>query len=73
MTISEAADILKNMYGTAPAGEQVAQVHLFGIRYASELEGMPLAEIVMRAGISQSYGTEIRKGIHLARYVVLKP
>ncbi len=73
MTIEDAAKILSQMYLTAPEKEQVVQIHLFGIKYATQLDGMPLHELSERAGISKSYGTEIRKGINLSRYVSLKP
>jgi hypothetical protein len=44
-------------------------VHLFGIKYADVLDGMPLKEIASRAGISGAYQTEIRKGMKLSKYV----
>ena len=44
-------------------------VHLFGVRYAHELEGMDLAAIAELAGRPRSMGTEIRKGRALAQYV----
>lgn len=71
MTIDEAATKLKAMYND-PATDKAVAVHLFGVRYAREIDGMPLQEIAVRAGISKNYGTEIRKGINLARYVVEK-
>jgi hypothetical protein len=45
---------------------------LFGIRYAEELGGMPIGEVVITAGLPKSYQTEVRKGMSLARYVVEK-
>lgn len=73
MTVGEAAAILRGMYdGGAADRSQATQVHLFGIRYAAELAGMPLVEIAVRAGISKAYHTEIRKGMKLARYVTLR-
>lgn len=72
MTIQDAAERLRNMYGTAPENQKVVQIHLFGIRYADQLDGMPLHELAERAGIPRSYGTEIRKGMNLARFVELK-
>ena len=59
------------MYDDPDTGKAVS-VHLFGVRYSEVLEGMPLAEIVIRAGISENYKTEIRKGMNLAKYVVEK-
>ena len=72
MTIEQAAQILKEMYVKAQDKEKALSIHLFGIKYASEIDGMPLQEIAVRAGVPKSYGTEIRKGINLARYVSLK-
>ena len=71
MTIDEASSILKAMYND-PVTDKAVSVHLFGIRHAREIDGMPLQEIAVRAGISKNYGTEIRKGINLAHYVVEK-
>jgi len=71
MTIDEAAAKLKAMYDD-PVTYKAVSVHLFGIRHAHEIGGMPLQEIAVRAGISKNYGTEIRKGINLAQYVVEK-
>ena len=69
MTIDEAGRRLREMYDSAPYGEQVAQIHLFGIRYADALEGLTNVEIVRRAGLYDSYNTEVAKGRRLAKYV----
>ena len=72
MNISEAANILRGMYLGAPQGEKVAQIHLFGIKYARELESMSLSDILVGAGLPESYETEVSKGRKLAKYVTLK-
>lgn len=72
MTREQAAEILGRMYATAPEREKVAHIHLFGIRYAREIDGMPLYDLAEEAGLKRSFGTEIRKGMKLARYVVEK-
>jgi hypothetical protein len=72
MSIDEAAKILSQMYNSALEGDQVLQIHLFGIKYSDELHGLPLSEIAVRARLPKSYGTEINKGRNLARYVSLK-
>jgi 5-methylcytosine-specific restriction protein B len=72
MKIEEAAQILKEMYDTAPEGEKVIRVHLFGIKYADQIANIPCQEIAIRADLKPSYGTEIRKGINLARYVDIR-
>jgi hypothetical protein len=70
MTIDEAAKLLKDMVERGKAAnETVVHIHLFGIMYASEISGMSLPELTQRAGISETYKTEIRKGMNLAAYV----
>lgn len=73
MTIEEASKLLADMYGNAADKEKLVSVHLFGIRYATELRGMPLKEIAARAKIPLTYATEVNKGINLSRFVDLKP
>jgi hypothetical protein len=73
MTIDQAAKLLAQMYRQGAATkEKSVYVHLFGIKYADELEGMSLPELTDRAGISLRYKTEIRKAMNLAKYVQLK-
>ena len=72
MKIEEFAQVLKEEYLKAATNEKVVTIHLFGIRNADQLDGMPLHDIAERAGISRTYGTELRKGIKLARYVKIK-
>ncbi len=50
----------------------VVRIHLFGIDYADELEGVNLAELVAAAGVPKPYATEIRKGMRLAEFVARK-
>ena len=73
MDIGQLANELRKMYDTAPRGEQVAHIHLFGTKYAAELARFAPASVAERAGIGRSYGTEINKGRNLAKYVELKP
>lgn len=35
MSLQQLADELREMYETAPRGEQVVMIHLFGIKYAA--------------------------------------
>jgi hypothetical protein len=72
MQINDMAGILKTSYEGAPHNEKVVAIHLFGIRHAGILEGFPLKDIAILAGISETYATEIRKGMKLAKYVILK-
>lgn len=70
MTIDEAARKLADMYQKGAAQkEQVTHIHLFAITYADEITGMSLPEILARARLPDSYKTELRKGINLAKYV----
>ena len=72
MKIEEAAKLLRDTYRAAPRGKMAVSVHLFGIKYAEEIKSMSSHELAERAGIHRSYGTEIRKGINLAKYVQIK-
>lgn len=72
MTIGELASELNRVVNQAPSGERVVNIHLFGIRRARELRGVPLKELVLLARIPQSYHTEVYKGMRLADHVTLK-
>ena len=74
MTAFELGNILKEMYEKAPKGQQVTMIHLFGIKYASEIRnnGTTPKEILISASMPVSYQVEINKGISLSRYVVAK-
>ena len=72
MNIDEAIRILSDMYHNAPEGEMAVQVHLFGIKYTDQLNGLNPNYIAERATGYRSYGAEINKGRNLARYVKLK-
>ena len=73
MTINELGVALANMYNNAPNGESVAMIHLFGIKFAKELRQSKFnkKEIARAANIPESYGTEISKGMKLAKYVTV--
>ena len=74
MTENELGRVLKEMYEGAPKGYQVANIHLFGVKYASVIgeHNYKATDIIRAAGINSSYATELSKGIKLARYVVPK-
>jgi PHD/YefM family antitoxin component YafN of YafNO toxin-antitoxin module len=65
---------LKEMYENAPKGDQVAFIHLFGIRFGETIDNGRLSkkEILRNAGLPESYITEISKGVKLAKYVSIK-
>ena len=72
MNIKELGLKLREMYINAPTGDSVAMIHLFGIIYANEINKFDnqKKEIIKISGISESYITELSKGIKLADYVV---
>jgi len=72
MSPSELATALRETVRRAPEGEVVVSIHLFGIRHVGELQGVPLKALVREARIPRSYHTEIRKGMKLAEFVILK-
>ena len=74
MTLNELGQKLSDMYNNAPSGDSVAMIHLFGIKYASEINrgGYSKKEIANSANIPESYGTEISKGVKLSKYVMPK-
>ena len=72
MELQELADTLREMYDTAPKGEKVVQIHLFGIIYAADISRFTPDAVVKRAGLKDSYGREVHKGRNLAKYVELK-
>ena len=74
MTLQQLGEILNQMYLGSEEGEMAAMVHLFGIKYAKEIRdcGASMKAIAKAAGINESYGTEISKGVKLSRWVVPK-
>ena len=56
-----------------PYGELEAVTHLFGVKHARDLEGIPLRELVELAERKASMATEISKGRKLTKYVDVKP
>ncbi|EKO3791396.1 hypothetical protein [Vibrio metschnikovii] len=74
MTLNELGDVLNHMYQNAPTNESVAMIHLFAIKYANQIKDLNVSckSVAKAAGINQSYGTEISKGIKLAKYVSVK-
>ena len=60
---------LKAICASAPEGDRVVRIHLFGIKSASRLKGVNLKDLAARAGIRESFETELRKGVRLAEFV----
>ncbi len=67
-------DKLRELYDNAPRNEQVAMIHLFGIRYGEIILSLniKIADIVKCSGISETYKTEVNKAVKLAKYVNIK-
>ncbi|MGI3164863.1 HTH-like domain-containing protein [Pseudooceanicola sp. 200-1SW] len=72
MTRSTLVEALKALHVSFSEREKTVAIHLFGIRYAEELEDLPMSELNLvaeEAGLSSSYGTELRKMVRLSKYV----
>jgi RNase adaptor protein for sRNA GlmZ degradation len=72
MTVDELANALKERYEQAGKREVVLAIHLFGIKYARELDGHSINDVAELGTGHRSYGTEFRKGMRLAQYVNLR-
>lgn len=74
MTTSELAEQLRAMYRGAGKGDAVLMIHLFGIKYAAQIRdsGASARDIVLAAGVNESYAVEVNKGMNLAKYVQLR-
>lgn len=74
MGLNELGEILHDMYFNSEERETVVMIHLFAIKHAKEIKvsGESMKAIAKAAGIPESYGTEISKGVNLARYVTPK-
>lgn len=71
MDINELGQVLNDMYFNSEKGETVAMIHFFAIKYADEIRatGESMRTMANVAGIPESYGVEISKGVKLSRYV----
>lgn len=74
MTLNELGTKLREMYNNAQKGDSVAMIHLFGIKYADQINKSEYSkkDIIKQSGISASYLTELAKGVKLAEYVIPK-
>lgn len=72
-TEDELSEILKEFYNN-PQYTKNAGIQLFGIKYGPliELKKYNKAEIIKKAGLNESYGVELYKGIALSNYVEMK-
>lgn len=74
MDLNELGRMLNEMYLNSPDKEKVVMIHLFGIKYADDILGSDFSckDLADAAGISESYRTEISKGVKLAKYVQIR-
>ena len=73
MRIDQASKILAGMYADGAArNEKALSIYLFAIKYADQIRDMSAKDIAVGAGLPESYKTEIRKGINLAKYVEVR-
>ncbi len=72
MRIDQASQLLAQMYKEAQPKEKALSIHLFAIKYADQIRDMSAKDIVVGAELPESYKTEIRKGINLAKYVEVR-
>ncbi len=72
MTLKELSDALSNMYSNAKKGEQVLQIYLFGIKYYDKIKPMGIKEVIIQAGLSPTYASELSKAIKIGKHVVLR-
>ena len=66
------AGILSHMFHSAPPGDKVAMIHLFGIQYADKIGSRVTKIVDLAEGVPNSYITEVYKGMRLAKYVTVK-
>ena len=71
MQVERLGKLLEADLNNAAPNDRAVTIHLFGIRYAKEI-GSGATQIAVAAGISPKYGTELRKGMKIAKFVVLK-
>ena len=66
-TVDKLGKELRAMYDTAETGMQVCSIHIFGIKYGEEIisHGFKPKEIVLAAGLQESYYTELNKGLNI--------
>ncbi len=74
MTSSELGKILNEMYENAPKNEQVAHIHLFGIKYGDIITKYKITatDIISDSNLPSTYHVEVSKGIKLSKYFVIK-
>ena len=71
LTKEDLGEILGNCYKNAGDKEQVASIHVFGIKYGKIIveKGYKVSEIVSLAKLNSSYETEVAKGMRIYKYL----
>lgn len=74
MSLRDLASKLAEMYSDASRGDKTTMIHLFGVKYADELDSMEgsLKDLLELAEMPVSYVTELNKGRRLSKYVECK-
>jgi len=70
--IDELAATLRAAYARPGPGGKVVEIHLFGIKHAEALKIVSLPALLGKAGMPDSYKTELRKGMNLAPFVSIR-
>jgi hypothetical protein len=68
-TLDDLAKKLREKTDHPRRGGKVVELHLFAIEHAHLLENVSLPALLARAGMHESYKTELRKGMNLAPFV----
>jgi hypothetical protein len=74
--INRLADLLRGHLAAFGPGERITAVHLFGVDRGKDLSEFTVAEckvIAADAGLKESLGIELHKGVRLSRHVVRRP
>ncbi|MES2753423.1 MAG: hypothetical protein V4659_02035 [Pseudomonadota bacterium] len=70
--VDDLAAELKARYERPGGVGKVVALHLFGIERAAALASISLPALLLKAGLADSYKTELRKAMNLAAYVTIK-
>jgi hypothetical protein len=73
--IAGLGDALRELHRSFPAGEKTTAIHLFGVKYADQMEALTRADldrVSEAAGLKPIHGLELRKMVKLGRYVAPK-
>lgn len=72
LSIDDLAKILSDSYNSAGENQKVVTIHVFGIKFAKTIikNAYKVSEIIEKAGLNSSYGTELSKGIGIYKYII---